>query len=62
MAYLIVFGLLYVPNLVKDVPCVVYDAENSHFSRELVRDIESSNSMKATVLPTAKKRCSARST
>lgn len=49
VAYLIVFGLLYVPNLVKDVPCVVYDAENSHFSRELVRDIESSDSMKATV-------------
>ena len=49
MAYLIVFGLLYVPNIVKDVPCVVYDAENSHFSRELVRDIESSDSMRAVL-------------
>lgn len=49
VAYLIVFGLLYVPNLVKDVPCVIYDAENSHFSRELVRDIESSDSMRAAV-------------
>ncbi|MFV0635149.1 ABC transporter permease [Mitsuokella sp. WILCCON 0060] len=53
VAYLIVFGLLYVPNLVKDVPCVVYDAENSHFSRELVRDIESSDSMKAAVFVTS---------
>lgn len=49
VAYLIVFGLLYVPNIVKDVPCVVYDAENSHFSRELVRDIESSDSMRAVL-------------
>ncbi|WP_432648017.1 ABC transporter permease [Mitsuokella sp.] len=53
VAYLIVFGLLYVPNLVKDVPCVIYDAENSHFSRELVRDIESSDSMKAAVFVTS---------
>ena len=53
VAYLIVFGLLYVPNLVKDVPCVIYDAENSHFSRELVRDIESSDSLKAVVFVTS---------
>ena len=49
VTYLIVFGLLYVPKIVKDVPCVVYDAENSHFSRELVRDIESSDSMRAVL-------------
>lgn len=45
VAYLLVFGLLYIPNIVTDVPCVVLDQENSHLSRQLLTALESSDSL-----------------
>lgn len=48
VAYLIVFGLLYIPNIVTDVPCVVLDQENSHLSRQLLTALESSDSLHVT--------------
>lgn len=44
LAYLIVFGILYLPNIVTAVPCVVLDEENSALSRRLVQDFEASDS------------------
>ena len=44
LAYLIVFGMLYLPNIVTAVPAVVYDEENSSASRSLIRDFEASDS------------------
>jgi ABC-2 type transport system permease protein len=46
VAYLLVFGILYLPNVIKSIPCVIYDEENSSFSRELIQDFESSDSYK----------------
>lgn len=44
LAYLIVFGILYLPNIVTAVPCVVLDEENSVLSRRFVQDFEASDS------------------
>ena len=40
LAYLIVFGMLYIPNIVTAVPAVILDQENSAASRRLVQDFE----------------------
>lgn len=44
LAYLIVFGMLYIPNIVTAVPAVILDQENSAASRRLVQDFEASDS------------------
>lgn len=44
LAYLILFGILFSPNIVTDVPVVIADEDQSALSRELVRDFESSDS------------------
>ena len=43
LAYLIVFGMLYLPNIVTAVPAVILDEENSAASRKLVQDFEASD-------------------
>ena len=43
-AYLIVFGMLYLPNIVREIPTVIYDADQSALSRKIVRNIEDSDS------------------
>lgn len=48
IAYLLIFGVLYMPNIVKSVPCVIYDEEQSQLSRELVRYFEDSDSFQVT--------------
>ena len=48
VAYLIVFGMLYYPNLVKNIPAVIYDEDNSALSRELIKDFEASDSYSIT--------------
>lgn len=42
-AYLIIFGMLYQPNIITAVPTVIYDEDQSALSRQLVRDFESSD-------------------
>ena len=44
--YLIFFELLYLPNTVKKIPLVIYDAENTKLSREIVTDFLDSDSFK----------------
>lgn len=44
VAYLIVFGILYMPNVVKNVPCIVFDEEQSHTSRSLIECFDDSDS------------------
>ena len=46
--YLFIFGALYSPNIVKYIPLVVYDEEQSPMSRELIRDFDSSDSFRVT--------------
>lgn len=36
--YILMFGALYMPNIVKNVPLVIYDEDNSRMSREISRD------------------------
>ncbi len=48
LAYLIVFGMLYTPNIVTRVPCVIYDAEQTALSRSLVQDFEASDAYRVT--------------
>ena len=48
LAYLLVFGMLYLPNLVKSVPCVIYDADQTKLSRQLVTAVEDSDSFRVT--------------
>ena len=48
IAYLLVFGVLYMPNIVKDIPCVIYDEEQTQLSRALVRAFEDSDSFRVT--------------
>ncbi|MCH4166361.1 MAG: ABC transporter permease [Megasphaera sp.] len=45
-AYLIVFGILYMPNIVKHVPCVIFDEEQSYTSRQLIQDFDDSDSFR----------------
>ena len=47
LAYLLVFGMLYVPNIVTAVPTVILDEDNATLSRQLVGDIEASDSDKS---------------
>lgn len=44
LAYLLIFGVLYTPNIVKNIPCIVYDEEQSQLSREFVRHFADSDS------------------
>lgn len=49
LAYLILFGILYSPHIVKDVPFIIYDEDQTHISRTLVHrfvDSESYNVVK----------------
>lgn len=39
-AYLILFGILYYPGVVKEIPTVVCDEEHSAYSRTLVRQVD----------------------
>lgn len=48
MAYLIVFGMLYVPNIVRYVPAVIYDAAQTARSREIVQAFSDSDSFRIT--------------
>lgn len=48
IVYLCLFSMLYVPNIVKNIPTVICDEENSHFSRTLVRDFESTDTFDVT--------------
>ena len=45
---LFIFGALYSPNIVKYIPLIVYDEEQSPLSRELIRDFDSSDSFRVT--------------
>ena len=29
LLYVLVFGMLYFPNVVKEIPCIIYDADQS---------------------------------
>lgn len=42
LAYLFIFGLLYAPHIVKDVPLVIYDEDQSKLSRSLIEALDSS--------------------
>lgn len=44
LAYLILFGILYSPHIVKDVPFVIYDEDQTHISRTLVHRFVDSES------------------
>ena len=44
LLYVFVFGMLYLPNIVKDVPCIIYDADQSALSRRLGTYVEDSDS------------------
>ncbi len=46
LAYLVIFGALYVPNVIKYMPIVICDEEQSPLSRELVRGFEDSDTFK----------------
>lgn len=48
LAYLLIFGVLYSPNIVKHIPCVICDEEGSQLSRSLVRGFEDSDSFQVT--------------
>lgn len=39
-AYLILFGILYYPGVVKEIPTVVCDEEHSAYSRTLIRQVD----------------------
>lgn len=43
IAYLILFGILYTPNIVKNIPLIIYDQDQTSFSRSLVRAYDSSD-------------------
>ena len=46
VAYLVIFGLLYVPNIITHVPCIIYDNDQSVLSRQLTRKFEDSDSFR----------------
>lgn len=46
LAYSIIFGILYMPGVVKHVPFVVYDEEQSVLSRDLTRRFEDNENFK----------------
>ncbi|MGM9539761.1 ABC transporter permease, partial [Anaerovibrio sp.] len=48
MAYLVVFGMLYMPNIVQYVPAVIYDAAQTAKSREIVQAFADSDSFRIT--------------
>lgn len=43
LAYLILFGLLYSTDVIKDVPVVIYDEDQTQFSRALVQAFDDSD-------------------
>ena len=46
MAYIVVFGMLYMPNIVRYVPTVVYDAAQTARSREILQAFADSDSFR----------------
>lgn len=46
LAYLVVFGILYSPNIVKYTPIVIYDQDQSALSRDLVRQFDSTDAFR----------------
>lgn len=44
LAYFLIFGALYMPNIVKYIPLVICDEENSQLSRDLIRSFSDSDS------------------
>lgn len=45
-AYLFLFGALYAPGIVRDIPVVFYDADQTALSQELIELIDSSDTFK----------------
>ena len=39
-AYFLIFGALYLPGMVRDIPLVIYDAYQTALSRQLVQEIQ----------------------
>ena len=39
-AYFLIFGALYLPGMVRDIPLVIYDADQTTLSRQLVQEIQ----------------------
>src|SRR5690242_18860336 len=46
LAYLFIFGLLYAPHVVKNVPIVICDEDQSSLSRELIQALDDSERLK----------------
>ncbi|WP_196593451.1 ABC transporter permease [Pectinatus sottacetonis] len=46
LAYLFLFGFLYKPGIVKNIPLVIYDQDQSKLSRELIWNFECDESFK----------------
>ncbi|WP_196592305.1 ABC transporter permease [Pectinatus frisingensis] len=42
LIYLFLFGSLYEPGIVKHVPAIIYDEDQSHLSRKLIKNIDDS--------------------
>ena len=45
LLYVLVFGMLYFPNVVKEIPCIIYDADQSVLSRRVGVSFEDSDSI-----------------
>ncbi len=43
LAYLILFAMLYSPNIVKNIPTIIFDADNTKISREFLRGFDDSD-------------------
>ena len=44
LAYLLLFKMLFAPNLVKNIPTIIFNDDNTKLSREFVRGFEDSDS------------------
>ena len=44
LAYLILFATLYSPNIVKNIPTIIFDADNTKISREFLRGFDDNDS------------------
>lgn len=51
IAYLIVFGMLYLPNLVQKIPTVILDADQTWRSREIVQAFADCDSFRIAAYP-----------
>lgn len=45
LLYLFLFGFLYGPGVVKHIPTLICDEDQSHLSRELIRNLEDNESL-----------------